>query len=264
MMFVVLFWPILFLILGLCFGSFGNVIIARLPSGENVARPRSRCPKCLAPIRAYDNVPVLSYVFLKGKCRDCGARISIRYPIVELLSGLLFLSLYLKCGLTFTLVEYLILGWGGLIASFIDFDHRILPDVFTLTGIILGLVGAVINPDRHVADALVGILAGGGFLWAVAFIYEAIKHQEGMGGGDIKLLGWIGAVLGWRAVIFSILVSSITGSVVGGGYALLKKTGMKTSIPFGPFLYFAALIFMFFGSSLIHGYLDLFFPFVES
>jgi leader peptidase (prepilin peptidase)/N-methyltransferase len=264
MMFFTIFWPLLFFIIGLCFGSFGNVIIARLPNEESVVKPRSRCPKCKTQIKSYDNVPVLSYLLLKGKCRSCQNPISIRYPIVESISGLLFLALYLKLGLTVTLLEYLLFAWAGLVASVIDLDHRILPDVFTLSGIFLGLLGAALNPDRHLLDSIIGIVAGGGFLWAVAFIYEAIKHEEGMGGGDIKLIGWIGAVLGWRAVVFSILVSSITGSVVGGGYALLKKSGMKTAIPFGPFLYFAAMVFIFFGSHLIHGYLNLFFPFAEN
>lgn len=261
MMFFVVFWPILFFIFGLCFGSFGNVVIARLPAGESVVRPRSRCPFCKTNIKSYDNIPLLSFLFLKGRCRACKHQITARYPIIELTSGLLFLALYLKLGLSFTLIEYVVFAWAGLVATAIDIDHRILPDVLTLSGIVLGLIGATLNPERHFLDALLGVLAGGGFLWAVALIYEAIKHEEGMGGGDIKLLGWIGAVLGWRAVIFSILVSSITGSLVGGGYAIFKKTGMKTAIPFGPFLYFAAILFIFCGSTLIQRYLELFFPF---
>jgi leader peptidase (prepilin peptidase)/N-methyltransferase len=258
------FWPVLFFILGLCFGSFGNVIIARVPEDESIVRPRSRCPNCKTQIKNYDNIPILSYIILKGKCRACGHSISPRYPAVELLSGILFLALYLKFGLSPTLVELIIFSWAGLVASVIDIDHRILPDVITLPGIALGLLGAFLNPNRQFIDAVIGVIAGGGFLWIVAYIYEAIKHEEGMGGGDIKLLGWIGAVLGWRAVVFSILVSSISGSIFGGAFALIKKSGMKTSIPFGPFLYFAALLFIFSGSSLIHGYLDLFFPFVEN
>ncbi len=200
---------------------------------------------------------------LKGQCRYCKNKIGIRYPLVEIICAVLFLALYLKLGLTVTLIEYLIFAWASVIASFIDLDHRILPDVFTLSGIVIGLVGAALNPDRIFIDALIGVLGGGGFLWLVAYIYMAIRREEGMGGGDIKLIAWIGAVLGWRAVIFSILCSSIVGSIVGGVYAAKQKSGMRTSIPFGPFLVFSGLLFIFGGPEIMHSYLNMFFPFFE-
>lgn len=248
---------------GLLFGSFGNVIIARLPAGESVVRPRSRCPQCKKLICWYDNIPLLSYLILRAKCRNCKTSISIRYPVIELLNGILFTLIYFKVGLNWTMLELVIFAWAGLVASTIDIDHRILPDVITLPGIVVGLIGAVLNPDRHFLDALVGVLGGGGFLWLVAYVYSAVRNEEGMGGGDIKLIGWIGAVLGWRAVIFSILVSSITGSLFGISIAGFKKTGLKTAIPFGPFLYFAAILYIFIGAEVMKSYLAIFFPFVD-
>ncbi|MDZ4677827.1 MAG: prepilin peptidase [Oligoflexia bacterium] len=256
-------YGILIFILGACLGSFGNVIILRLPAGKSIVRPGSCCPHCKKSIKWFDNVPILAWFFLKGKCRQCGEPISPRYFIVELLSAVIFLALYLKFGLTITFIECALFAWAGLVASVIDLDHRILPDVFTLSGIIIGLIGAFINPDRTFLSALIGVIAGGGFLWLVATVYMAIRNEEGMGGGDIKLLAWIGAVLGWKAVIFSILVSSITGSIFGGVFAALQKSGLKTSIPFGPFLVFAALMYIFVGDAVMHSYLSIFFPFTE-
>jgi leader peptidase (prepilin peptidase) / N-methyltransferase len=248
-------------ILGACLGSFGNVVIYRLPEKLSVVKPRSRCPKCKKMIRWYDNIPIASWIVLRGKCRNCRTPITVRYPVVESISGLLLAFLYLKYGYSVTFAETAIFAWAGLVASVIDLDHRILPDVITLPGMLVGIVGAMVNPDRTVVDALVGLVAGGGFLWAVAYIYLAIKNEEGMGGGDIKLLGWIGAVLGWRAVIFSILVSSVSGSLVGLSYAAIRKSGLKTAIPFGPFLYFAAMLYIFIGPPLMKAYLKFFFPF---
>lgn len=252
-------------VLGACLGSFGNVIIARLPKSLSVVRPRSRCPQCQTMISWYDNIPIFSWMMLRGQCRACRTKISIRYPLVELITALMFVALYWKVGLSVTLMEYAIFSWAGLVASCIDLDHRILPDVITLPGIVVGLAGALLNPDRSFLGALSGVLMGGGFLWAVAFIYYAVRKEEGMGGGDIKLIAWIGAVLGWKAVIFSIIVSSITGSIVGLFVALLNKSGagMKTAIPFGPFLVFAAILFIFVGQPIMGLYLSVFFPFVE-
>lgn len=254
-------WGLLVFILGLCLGSFANVIILRLPKGESIVRPRSHCPKCQAPVRFYDNIPVLSYFFLRGKCRNCRASISWRYPLVELITGLLFVAIFLKVGVSWTLVEYLWLAFAGVVVSVIDLDHRILPDVFTLSGVCIGLIGAAINPERSFYDSLFGVLAGGGFLFLVAYVYEAIRGEEGMGGGDIKLLAWIGAVLGWQAIIFTILISSITGSLAGLIVAAIQKSGMKTAIPFGPFLFLAAILYVFVGPDLMRVYLSVFFPF---
>jgi leader peptidase (prepilin peptidase)/N-methyltransferase len=245
-----------FFILGLCFGSFANVIIWRLPRGESFVWSRSHCPTCTKGIAWFDNVPILSFLILGGRCRICKSRISWRYPLVELLMAIAFAGLFQRYGMSWTLLEYLVFSFGLITVSFIDFDHMILPDVFTLSGIVIGLIGAALNPERVFLSSLWGVLLGGGFLWAVAYAYYLIRGEEGMGGGDIKLLAWIGAVLGWTAVPFVILSSSVVGSLVGLTIAIKTKGGLKATIPFGPYLALGALIFMFGGDQIGHWYLQ--------
>lgn len=247
-------------LLGLLLGSFANVVIYRLPAGQSVVTPRSRCPSCKKAIPWYLNIPVLAWVFLRGRCQQCGTRISFRYPLVELIMGCLFAGLFLKVGMSWLLLEYLIFGFGLVVVSFIDFDHMILPDVFTLSGIVLGVVGALLNPERTVSSSLLGVLMGGGFLWAVAYIYIALRKEEGMGGGDIKLLAWIGAVLGWTAIPFVILISSVLGSMVGLVFAIRNPRGLRSSLPFGPYLALAALLYIFGGEDLGRWYISVFLP----
>lgn len=247
-------------LLGLLFGSFANVVIWRLPINQSVVSPRSRCPKCSSPIAWFDNIPVLSWLFLRGACRKCGARISIRYPVVELLMGMSFAAVYFRAGFSFWTLELLIFMFGLIVVSLIDLDHLILPDEFTLSGIVIGLLGAWLNPEREFLPSLYGVLMGGGFLWAVAYVYYALRGQEGMGGGDIKLLAWIGAVLGWASIPFVILAASIIGAVFGLVQARGSRTGLKTSIPFGPFLALAAVIYVFGGDRIGEWYIQLFFP----
>jgi leader peptidase (prepilin peptidase)/N-methyltransferase len=232
---------------GAIFGSFANVIIYRLPRGESVARPGSHCIACRAPIPWYHNIPVFAWFWLRGKCSACGARFSFRYPFVEFLMGVLFALAGREYGLSYTLLESLVFIFGVVTASFIDIDHMILPDKLTLSGIAVGLLGAAINPEREFLPALIGVLIGGGFLWAVAYMYYALRNREGMGGGDIKLLAWIGAVLGWKAIPVVILVSSLLGAVIGIILALRTKDGLKHAIPFGPYLAAAALLYLLFG-----------------
>lgn len=258
------FYPLVFFSLGLMFGSFANVVIYRLPLGKSVVTPRSACPACSHLIRWYENIPILSWLFLRGRCSSCKVRISFRYPMVELLMGLLFLALYLKFGFSWTLLELLVFGFGIVVVTFIDFDHMILPDVFTLSGIVIGLLGAVANPERSFMNALWGVLMGGGFLYATAFIYYALRKQEGMGGGDIKLLAWIGAVLGWKSIPFTILSASIVGSMVGILVAIRSKDGLKSGIPFGPYLVLGAILYIFSGSEITQWYLNLFLPSILS
>lgn len=236
---------ILFLF-GALMGSFANVVIYRMPRGESVAWPGSRCDQCKTPIRWYHNIPIFAWFWLRGKCASCGASFSIRYPIVELLMATLFASAGLVFGVEFpwTLAEALIFIFGLVTVSFIDIDHMILPDKFTLSGIVIGLLGSLVNPDRSFLDALFGVLMGGGFLWLVAYLYWVFRQREGMGGGDIKLLAWIGAVLGWKAIPIVILVSSLLGSLVGIMLALRTKGDMTRAIPFGPYLATAALLYL--------------------
>ncbi len=254
------YFAMVFFVLGALFGSFANVLILRIPQGISVIRPRSHCPSCKQIIRWYDNIPILSWVLLSGNCRYCKTRISWRYPLIELITALLFMGLYLKIGWQWLLLEYLIFSFALVVVTFIDFDHMILPDVFTLSGIVIGLAGALLNPERSFFNALGGMLMGGGFLWAVAAVYYLLKKEEGMGGGDIKLLAWIGAVLGWMSIPFVILVSSLVGSLVGLAVAFKAQTGLKSAIPFGPYLVLAALIYIFVGEELASWYFHLFVP----
>lgn len=247
-------------IFGLLWGSFANVVILRLPLGESVVRPRSRCPKCHKPIAWFDNVPVFSWLILRARCRHCQVKISWRYPLVELLTGVVFAAIVYRYDISWSTLEYLIFAWGLIVVSFIDFDHMILPDVFTLSGIVLGLAGAAINPEREFLSSLWGVLMGGGFLWLVAYLYLLVRKEEGMGGGDIKLLAWIGAVLGWTSVPFVVLVSSLLGSVVGLLLAARQKAGLKSVIPFGPYLALAALIYLLGGEKIGFWYVSLFLP----
>lgn len=234
-------------ILGLLLGSFANVIIFRLPEGKSVVTPRSHCLNCGKTVVWYDNIPIISWFVLRGKCRFCKSSISYRYPLVELIMGLAFAVVFFKVGWSWTLLEYLIFVFFGITSSFIDFDHLILPDLFTLGGIVVGLIGAAINPEREFLSAFFGVLVGGGFLLLVAYGYFWLRGEEGMGGGDIKLLGWIGAVFGWQSLPFVVLVSSLLGSVVGIIIMIRSKKGLKTQIPFGPYLVLAAILFIFLG-----------------
>lgn len=251
-------WVVFFL--GLCLGSFANVWIVRWPMGESVVIPRSFCRSCQTQIVWYDNIPLISYFLLKGKCRSCSARIGIRYPLVELLTGILFLLVYLKYGLTITTLELFLFTFGLVACSFIDLDHFLLPDKLTISGILIGFAGSFLNPDRSVMDSFLGIVVGGGFLWALASLYFMFRKQEGLGGGDIKLLAWIGAVLGWKAIPFVIIVASLSGSIIGALQSLQGKDGLKTAIPFGPYLAVAAMIYILGGEPLGLWYFHVFFP----
>ncbi|AFY00526.1 prepilin peptidase [Bdellovibrio bacteriovorus] len=251
---------VLFFVLGAIFGSFGNVVIYRLPREESVVKPRSYCYSCKTQIKWYDNIPILSWFILRGKCRKCHAKFSFRYPLVEIIMAVLFALCYHYAGLTWTLLEYLIFIFGLVVCTFIDLDHMILPDEFTLSGIVIGLVGAALNPQREFLDALFGVLMGGGFLWGMAYVYYMFTKNEGMGGGDIKLLAWIGAIVGWKAIPFVIMTSAIVGSVIGLIAARKQKAGLKTVIPFGPYLALGAVIYLFGGEVIALWYLGLFLP----
>lgn len=244
-------------VVGLCIGSFLNVCIHRIPMGESIVRPASRCPACRTPIRLTDNIPLIGYLRLRGKCRQCGAPISPRYPAVELAAGLLSLTLFIQFGVSAEWIVYFAFTATLLTLSLIDFDHYILPNVITLPGIPLCFVASFFLPSMTVKDALLGILIGGGSLWLVGFLYQMIAGKEGMGGGDVKLLAMIGALLGWRGVLFTIFFGSAIGTLVG--VAVLFPTGgaMKKKIPFGPFLSLGAAGYVFWGPRIIDWYLGI-------
>lgn len=249
-----------FFLFGSMLGSFANVIIYRLPLGKSVVTPRSHCQVCGKTVPWYHNIPVFTWFILRGKCYNCKSPFSILYPIVELLMGFLFSAIYLKFNLSWLTLEYSFFIFGLVVVSVIDLDHFILPDVFTIGGTILGLIGSIINPEREFLDALFGILMGGGFLWLIAYLYWVLRKEEGMGGGDIKLLAWIGAVLGWKAIPFVIFFSSISGSIIGVSVMIKNRGNLKTVIPFGPYLALGAIVYLFAGSDLSQWYLNLLFP----
>lgn len=244
---------------GAVFGSFANVVIYRLPAGESVLG-RSRCSKCRKTVPWYHNIPMLSYFILKGKCSSCGENFSLQYPLVEFLMAGFFAAVVYQYGASWTALEYLILVFGLVMAAFIDLEHMILPDEITLGGLVLGLIGAALNPERSFYEALLGVLFGGGILWLVAYVYFVFTGREGLGGGDIKLLGWLGALLGWQAIPFIILSSSILGSVVGLLASRKNSDGLKTMIPFGPFLALGALLYILGLKSVGLWYVQLFIP----
>lgn len=228
-------------LVGACLGSFFNVLIHRLPRGESIVRPASRCPSCGRPIRPWENLPIASFFLLRGRCAGCGGRISRRYPFVEALSGAGFAVFAVLDGPGWSLLRDLVLFSLVVPITFIDLDHRIIPDELSLGGLAAGILLAFL-PEGDWKGSLVGGLLGGGILYATAFLYEKITGREGMGGGDIKLIAMIGAFLGWKGALFSIFAGSLLG-VAGGVVAMRKgKEGLKTAIPFGPYLCVAALL----------------------
>ena len=242
-------------IFGMCIGSFLNVCIYRLPTSKSIADPpRSICPSCNSPIRFYDNIPVLSYIWLKGRCRNCDAPISFRYPMVELMNGIVAMGLLFKFGLSLESLVYFVFISSLLVITFIDLDHQIIPDIITLPGIPMGLVASFALPTISFKASALGLLIGGGSLWFVAWLYNLIARRDGMGGGDIKLLAMIGTIIGWQGVIFTIFASSVMGSCVGITMMLIKGKNMKYAIPFGPFLSIGAIAYVFVGSQIIAWY----------
>ncbi|MBL7180645.1 MAG: prepilin peptidase [Desulfobacterales bacterium] len=243
---------------GMCIGSFMNVCIFRLPMSKSIADPpRSVCPSCGSMIRYYDNIPVFSYLWLKGRCRHCRAPISFRYPLVETLAGGVALSVFLVFGLTFEGLIYFIFIAALLVITFIDIDHKIIPNVITIPGIPLGLVAALALPGVTFIDSVLGLLAGGGSLLIVGWAYHLLTRKEGMGGGDIKLLAMIGTIVAWKGVLFTIFVSSAVGTLVGLAVMLVKGKNMKFAIPFGPFLSIGAITYIFFGQKIICWYFNM-------
>lgn len=245
-------------IFGICIGSFLNVCIYRLPVSKSIVHPRSMCFNCGTAIRFYDNIPIISYVWLRGKCRHCGVPIPIRYPLVEIMGGLFSLCVYLKFGLTSQALIYFAFIATLLVITFIDIDHRIIPDIISLPGIAIFFLASLVLPTVTYRDSLLGIISGGGILYLIAFAYSLITKKEGMGGGDIKLLAMIGALIGWKGVLFTIFVSSAVGTISGILIMLMTRQDMKLKIPFGPFLAVGAIGYIFFGPQLVSFYFNMF------
>jgi leader peptidase (prepilin peptidase)/N-methyltransferase len=243
-------------ILGLCLGSFLNVCIHRIPKGISIIYPSSSCPWCGSKIRALDNIPLLSYLILKGRCRNCGKHISIVYPIVEVLTSFVTVLVYIRFGLKFDAVLYLIFCYDLIVISFIDLRHKVIPDVLSVGGIGAGLLASLFLVRISFFDSILGILFGGAFLYLIAFTYFKLKKIEGMGGGDIKLIAMIGAWLGYKSLPFVLLTGSLIGVIVGMIAILILKKGRYYEIPFGPFLSLGAYLYLF----LDQRYIYLFIP----
>jgi leader peptidase (prepilin peptidase)/N-methyltransferase len=241
--------------LGLVVGSFLNVCIYRLPRRESLLWPGSRCPGCQAPIRWSENVPILGYLALRGRCRACGIRISAQYPLVEGATAAIFLLHYWAFGWDWLLVPRLVFACAMIVLFVIDLQHRILPNVITLSGIVLGFGFSLMFPPGWSASGL-GILLGGGVLLAIAEVYYRVRREEGLGMGDVKMLAMIGAFLGWQAVLLTLVLSSFLGSAIGLGIIAARQGDMKYALPYGTFLALAAVVASLVGMPLLRWYVS--------
>jgi leader peptidase (prepilin peptidase) / N-methyltransferase len=233
------------LILGLIIGSFLNVCIHRIPVNESLITPPSRCPFCRHPVRWWDNIPLISFLILRGRCRDCGHAISWRYPLVELANGAGFTLLVWRFGVGLETAVYALLFSSLLVITFIDLDHQIIPDRITLPGMVVGLVASAVILPLGFLNALIGLLLGGSLFYGVA-----MASRGGMGGGDIKLIAMIGAFLGWREALLTIFIGALAGSVIGLFLIAFRGKSRKYPVPFGPFLSLGAVISLFSGSAI--------------
>jgi len=245
------------IIFGAMVGSFLNVCIFRLPNEESIIWPGSHCPHCKKPINFYDNIPLVSYFLLRGRCRYCKGSNSLQYPLVEGITALSSLFLVIKFGPSLSYLVYFTFVSALIVITVIDLYHQIIPDVISLPGIGVGLLVSLIIPQITFSNSLIGVLLGGGSLFLVATLYQWLFKREGMGGGDVKLLAMIGAFLGWKAVLLTILLSSLIGSVTGILMMVVKGKDFKYAIPFGPFLSLGAVISLFYGEEIVRWYLYL-------
>ena len=246
---------ILLFILGLIVGSFSNVCIYRIPRNESIVYPASHCPKCSTTIRLIDNIPLLSYFLLKGRCRNCGSKISIQYPIVELLTGLIYLIIYLTYDLSIQSLIYIILSSALIIIAFIDLKEQIIPDVISLPGVVAGLVISFFVPYISSLSSLLGIIAGGGTILIIALIGTIIFKKEAMGGGDVKLAAMVGAFLGWKYVILALFLGFFIGALAGIFLILAKIRSREDMIPFGPFIVVGSIAAILWGERILLWYL---------
>lgn len=261
------------IIFGTVVGSFLNVCIYRFPREESIVFPSSHCPVCKYPVGARHNIPVISFLLLGGKCRNCGSRISYIYPVVEILSGLLTFMLVLIYGIQFKTAVYMLVTYSLIVISLIDLRYMIIPNVITIPGIFAGLAVGAIRTDWHsmlgelsvagagdivymisrfpVIDSLAGMIFGGGILLSIAYLYKLLRKIEGMGMGDVKLLAMLGTFLGVQGVIFIIFLSSLLGSVSGISLVIYNRGDLKYAIPYGPFISLAAITYMLYDNIFI-------------
>lgn len=261
-----LFFPFVAFAIGAIVGSFLNVVIHRVPRDESIVFPASHCPHCRIPIRPYDNIPVLAWIWLGGKCRSCRGPISMRYPLVELANALFYVAIVQRTGFTpgFVLVAALVSMTIALV--YIDLEWQILPDVIDLPGVALGLIAGALHlgamfPDlilsRTWLESVTGAIAGAGIIMVIRLAYQLVRKVEGMGLGDVKMMAMLGAVLGWEPLFPLLLIASIAGSIVGVIVAAKSDDGFMVAVPFGVFLGLAFLVVLFFGPTLWEWYLAL-------
>lgn len=248
---------------GLCIGSFLNVCIYRIPNGFSIVHPRSFCPGCQAPIAWYQNIPVLSYLVLRGRCHRCRMSISPRYPLVELLTGVLFVAVWNRFGPDPLTLIFCIMISGLIVATFVDVDHMIIPDSVSLGGMAFGVIASALVPALHATDtmlssfihSIIGLVGGAGSLWLVSIIGRWAFKKDAMGLGDVKLLGAIGALLGLPGVVYTILVSSLAGTILGLIMIALGGHKWRSHLPYGPYLAAAAVSWVLGGDQLWNMYI---------
>ncbi len=240
-------------VLGLAVGSFLNVCIYRLPRQESLAWPASHCTACGRPLQWYENIPVISYLALRGRCRTCGERISVVYPLIEIAASVIAVGWYEQFGLSALFAARLLFAFAMLVLFVIDLRHHILPNVITVPGIVVGVAFSFFGPPGWVASIL-GLLLGGGALWLLAEAWFRLRHEEAMGFGDVKMLAMIGAFLGWKSMILTLVLGSFLGSVIGIGLMAAGAASRKSQLPFGTFLALAALVACLFGDQIVNWY----------
>lgn len=246
---------ILIFILGLIVGSFINVCIYRIPRNESIIYPASHCTKCRNNISPKDNIPLLSYILLKGRCRNCKSKIAIQYPVVEFLTGLIYLIIYLTYGLSFQASIYLILSSALIIIAFIDLNEQIVPDVISLPGIVIGFIISFLVPYISFINSALGVFVGGGIILIIGLAGSVIFKKEAMGGGDVKLAAMIGAFLGWRYIIISLFLGFFLGALAGIILILSKIKSRDDVVPFGPFIVLGSFITLLWGEQIISWYI---------
>lgn len=249
---------IIIILFGLAWGSFLNVVIYRLPRDMSLLKPPSSCPQCGEKIKFYDNIPIFSYLFLRGKCRHCKAKIPLSYFLVELLTPLSFILLYSQHSLSFLFFASCIFTSALIALGFIDFYHQVLPDVITLPGLALALIYSLFRQDLNLTQSLIGAVSGAGFLLFVYGAYYLLRKKEGLGMGDVTMMLLIGAFLGWRLVLFTLILASFSGALVGVFFISFKKKDLQYSLPFGTFLAPAAFAALLWGEKIIQAYLSLY------
>ncbi len=249
---------IIILLFGLAWGSFLNVVIFRLPLGMSLLKPPSSCPQCKKRIKFYDNIPVFSYLLLRGKCRTCGTKIPFSYLLVEILTPLSFLLLHHKYSLSFFFFASCLFASAMIVLGFIDFYHQILPDEITLPGLILALIYAPFREDLNLTQALVGAAVGAGFLLFIYGAYYLLRKKEGLGMGDVTMMLLIGAYLGWQLTFFTLILASFVGAITGVVFIVFQKKDLQYSLPFGTFLAPAAFFALLWGNQIVGAYLGLF------